>query len=594
MKRILGIILASVSITAFSDGVVYDGEFYADTKGSASSKAPYVHPTNVVNLASKESARLLGLEKSPLDSETLARAWEEFPEIGQSSSATAVKIREMISSPLNSDMFAGANLRRYADFTGLLYAKWFYEGLYGTPIKLTQTQINNGISVNPGSSGYDEDSPIQIGKHAVSAVSTQAVANVTAANTKIRNVGISIGAYATSEGTTDIRNQNIAIGPFAHAVGSSMIAIGPGIRETTENDWTGNNAFASGPGNGTTSRGGSAGIAIGYNTKGWGTQFLSIGSGNSGTGGRATVASNNYAVAVGPAAQALETKAVALGLNSTATAEGAVQIGSGTNSTPNSMQFMGVKIVENGRLVGGNADPKEWNVHQSEITSGKMEVQLRSGSVTTMLPEGTLDGGAEVYLKEPSPGDLRNYELYIPNEPEVRPGLPCSFSLDELPPEIKRVIVNGKWTAHKLPAKITITQPYSRLVIGKIEEFDDGTDWSPIITNANITWDGTKFTSSGGNLLEGTNLHSGVSLKIRYPISGGTLITREVAGPSDLNDQGILDGTFYNYVWPFTYTPISTEMPVATSGSVIPITLIYETKCGTSAAEITVNYDTLP
>lgn len=603
---VVGAIL--VASTAIGASVTYEGklgdgttpfsEYFADTKGSASSKTPWVHPTNVVNLASKESARLLGLEKSPLDSETLNYWFLGFPELGQSSSDTAVTIRTLMSSDWGSDELSGAGLRMYTDMMGLLYAKWFsesmLEGVYGTPIKLTQTQINKGISVNPGSSGYDEDSPIQLGKHAVSAVSTQAVASITTANTKIRNVGISIGAYATGEGTTDIRNQNIAIGPFAHAVGSSMIAIGPGIRETTENDWTGNNAFASGPGNGTNSRGGSAGISIGYHTKGWGTQFLSIGSGNSGTGGRATVASNNYAVAVGPAAQALATKAVALGRNSTATAEGAVQIGEGTNATPNSLQFMGVTIVENGRLVGGNADPKEWNIQQSEIASGNMEVQLRSGSVTTVLPEGSLDNGTELYIKEPTPGDLRNYEVYLPNEPEVRSGLPCGFKLSELPEGIKGVTVGGKWQAHKLPAKVTITQPYSRLVIGKIEEFDDGTDWSPIITDAHIKWDGTKFTADGSKLLEGTNLHSGVSLKIRYPISGGTLVTREVAGSSDLDDQGILNGTFYYYIGSFEYTPISTEKPVATSGSIIPITLIYETKCGTSAAEITVNYDTLP
>ena len=599
------ILVASTAIGApvtyegtLGDGITPFSEYFADTKGSAPSKTPWVHPTNVVNLASKESARLLGLEKTPLDSETLTAWFSGFPELGQSSSDTAVTIRNLMSLDWGSDELSGAGLRMYTDMMGLLYARWFsenmYEGVYGTPIKLTQTQINKGISANPGTSGYDEDSPIQIGKHAVSAVSTQAVAKITAAGTKIRNVGISIGAYATGEGMTDIKNQNITIGPFAHTVGSSMIAIGPGIRETTETDWTGNNAFAGGPGNGTNSRGGSAGISIGYHTKGWGTQFLSIGSGNSGTGGRATIASNNYTVAVGPAAQSLAPKAVTLGLNSTATAAGAVQIGEGTNSTPNSLQFMGVKIVENGRLVGGAADPKEWNIQQSEIASENMEVQLRSGSITTVLPEGSLNNGTELYIKEPAPGDLRNYEVYLPNEPEVCAGLPCGFSLDELPTEIKRVIIDGKWQAHKLPAKLTVTQPYSRLVMGKIEEFDDGTDWSPIITAAHIKWDGTKFTADGSKLLEGTNLHSGVSLKIKYPISGGTLVTREVAGSSSLNKQGILDGTFYYYIMSFEYTPISTEKPVATSGSIIPITLIYETKCGTSAAEFTVNYDTLP
>lgn len=587
MKRVLGIILASVSIVVFSDGVTYNGEYYADTKGSASSKAPYVHPTNVVNLASKEAARLLNLERYPLDRKGLDALFSRVPELKQSDSPTAATIRQLTSN------YWGDNLRRYTDFITLLYAGWFREELYGTPINLTQTQIDNGISANPGSSGYDEDSPIQLGKHAVSAVSTQAVARITAENTKISNVGISIGAYAAGEGATDISNQNIAIGPFAHAVGSSMIAIGPGIRTTTENDWTGKNAFASGPGSGTTNRGGSAGIAIGYNTKGWGTQFLAIGSGDNETGGRATIASNNYAVAVGPAAQALAPKAVALGHNSTATAEGAVQIGEGVNSTTNSLRFMEVPIVENGRLVGGRADPKEVHIQQSEVASGTMEVQLRSGSVSTILPEASLTNTNCLSIKKPVQGDLRNYEIYLPNEPEVRSGLPCAILLSEIPGEIKRVIVDGKWLAHKLPAKVTITQPYSGLVIGKIEEFDDGTDWSPIITDVHIKWNGTSFIADGSKLLEGTNLQSGVSLKIRYPISGGTLVTREVAGSSKFNDQGILGGTYYNFITSFSYTPISTEMPVATSGSAIPITLIYETKCGKSAAEITVNYETL-
>lgn len=580
------------------DGETSFTEYFADTKGSAPSKTPWVHPTNVVNLASKESARLLGLEKSPLDSETLTAWFLGFPELGQSSSDTAVTIRNLISSDWGSDEFSGANLRMYTDIMGLLYARWFsesmLEGVYGTPIKLTQTQIDKGISVNPGASGYDEDSPIQLGKHAVSAVSTQAVAKITAANTKIRNVGISIGAYATGEGATDIKNQNIAIGPFAHAVGSSMIAIGPGIRETTETDWTGNNVFAGGPGNGTTSRGGSAGISIGYHTKGWGTQFLSIGSGNSGTGGRATIASNNFTVAVGPAAQALAPKAVALGRNSTANAEGAVQIGEGENTTPNSLQFMGVKIVENGRLVGGNADPKEWNIQQSEITSGNMEVQLRSGSVTTILPEGSLDNGTELYIKAPTQGDLRNYEVYFPNEPEVRAGLPCGFNLGELPSEIKSVVVGGKWQAHKLPAKVTITQPYSRLVMGKIEEFDDGTDWSPIITAAHIKWDGTKFTADGSKLLEGTNLHSGVSLKMAYRIYGGSIVTNTVYGASNLNDQGILDGTYYYYTTSIEFIPPSGQNPSPTVGSSVPITFIYETKCGKRPGEFTVDLDLAP
>ena len=53
MKQLLGIVLVAVSLAARAAGVTYDGEFYANTKASASSKDPYVHPTNVVNVADK-------------------------------------------------------------------------------------------------------------------------------------------------------------------------------------------------------------------------------------------------------------------------------------------------------------------------------------------------------------------------------------------------------------------------------------------------------------------------------------------------------------------------------------------------------------
>lgn len=523
----VALMIASTAIGApvtyegmLGDGTTPFSEYFTDTKGSASSKTPYVHPTNVINLASKESARLIALQEA--------------------------------------EMYT-----------------YIHRLIYGPAAILTQEQLNKNIGFD--ASGRDENSPIQIGKYASAAIDTNVIAGVTSPNTDIRNLGIAIGAYANAEGLTDTENQNIAIGPNAHAKGSSMIAIGPGINGSGETE--GPNTYATGY----------YGVSIGYNAKGYGRQFLSIGSGR----GKPTIASNDYAVAVGPEAQSLAQKAVAIGHNSTANAEAAVQIGEGVNSTPNSLQFQGVKVVQNGRMVGGEADPKELLITKEQLKTNEILVQLRAGSVSTILPEDRLIDGSTIYLNEPVQGDLRNYEMYIPNEPELCAGLPVGFGV-ALPEGIKLVIVDGKYQAHKLPVKITVRQPYGKLVIGKIEEFDDGTDWSPIITAAHIKWDGTKFTTDGDKLLEGTNLHSGVSLKIRYPIYGSTLITREVAGANDLNDQGILEDTSYSYIERFEYTPIETETPVATSGSIIPITLIYETKCGTSAAEFTVNYDTLP
>jgi len=440
--------------------------------------------------------------------------------------------------------------------------------LEGPTVRLSNTQISKGITFVKD--GYEQNCPVEIGKDAAAGISQTIINSISSSDTIIRNASVAIGGRASATNASNkTTQQSVAIGYCANAAGGQSIAIGGGSKSlNVETDLTGNNAYASG----------ATSVAIGYSTKATGNGSVAIGSGQSGTMDH-TQATGANTVAIGHSAQA--------------TATGSVQLGTGINSTPNSLQFMDVKIVENGRLLGGSADPKSLEISQDTITSGDINVTLRSGSVVTVLPEGTLGPGTELYVDEPPSGELRNYEVYLPNEPEVCAGLPCGFSLDELPAGIKGIIVN-KWQAYKLPAKITVKQPYSKLVIGEITEFDDGTDWSPIITDAHVKWDGTKFTADGSKLLEGTNLHAGVSLKIKYPISGGTTITREVAGATSLNTDGILDGTFYNYTISFDYTPVSGETPVATSGTIIPITLIYETKCGTRAAEFTVNYDTLP
>jgi len=397
---------------------------------------------------------------------------------------------------------------------------------------------------------------------------------------------VSIGQNSSANGSSGTHLQNVAIGRDSDAPGQAAVALGP-------------NSFAYGK----------YGIALGWRANAVGDNSIAIGAaqksgqnyfltntmnGTVNPNSDLALASGANAIAVGFNAKATDESTGAIGYRAKADAAGAFQIGTGTNSTPNSLQFMGVKIVENGRLVGGSADPKEAVISSDVISSGgEIAINLEPGSISTILPEFNCGPSTEIYL-DPPVGGLRNYEIYLPNEPEMCSGMPVGFNFDELPKGIKTVIVNEKWQAHKLPAKVKITQPYSRLVIGELTEMDDGTDWSPIITASHVKWDGTKFTADGSKLLEGTNLHSGVSLKIKYPISGGTIITRDVSVSSDLNDQGILDGTFYSYIVKFEYTPASGETPVATSGTVIPITLIYETKCGKTAAEFTVNYDTLP
>ena len=444
----------------------------------------------------------------------------------------------------------------------------------GPNVELTNVQKSKNIGFD--GSGYDENSPVELGVNASAALNPTVVAGVTTSRTKLRNAGIAIGARAVAEGTSDLKNQSISIGLAAYSSGSSMIAIGPGSKDSTETDWTGNNTFASGPGkNGT--RGGSASTAIGYSAKAWGTQALAIGSGDSGTSKPATIASNDYTTAVGPSAQALAPKSVAIGRSAQSKAEGAVQIGTGTNSTPNSLQFMGVKIVENGRLLGGNADPKELSI--TPTTSTELEFSIDPGSVMTILPSSNCGPGTEIAIS-PTSG-LRNYEIYLPNEPEVREGLPAGFSLDELPAEItQRVVKNHKWQAYKLPAKITLKQPYSKLVIAEIEEMDDGSSWDPGITNCNLRWsfDQQKFITIGKKLLEGTNLHAGVSMKLAYPISGGKVSTNELF---EVNTDGILDGTFYGWTMSAEFVPTGI---ITTSGDNSWFEIIYETSAGTKPA----------
>lgn len=282
---------------------------------------------------------------------------------------------------------------------------------------------------------------------------------------------------------------------------------------------------------------------------------------------------------------------VAFGTNAVAEANGAVQIGAGTNSTPDSLQFQDVVIVKDGKLVGASTAPTELNIPLNDSS-----IKLEPGSITTIFPDYKLYNGTELFVESPNIGDLRNYEIYLPNEPNIRTGLPIRFKLDSLPEDITKVIIDKKWQIHKLPAKVTITQPYSGLVICKIEEIDDDTAWVPVITSAHIKWNGTKFITDGSKLLEGTNLQSGVSLKIKYPISTGNVISNaiyDITGDSGVNDQGILNNTFYEYVGAFEFTPPSNAIPTVTSGSILPITLIYKTKNSVYEVEYTVNYDTL-
>lgn len=225
----------------------------------------------------------------------------------------------------------------------------------------------------------------------------------------------------------------------------------------------------------------------------------------------------------------------------------------------------------------GALGPQEVNLSGEQILDAYDEpIEIETGSTVTILPTTNLNSGSELAVAVKD-NKLRNYEVYIPNEPETVAGLPLNVDF-ELPEGIRSTIVNNIRQAHKLPAKITIKQPYSRFVLAELVEYDDGSDWSPIITKANLLWKDGKIVANGSKLLEGTNLHSGVSLKYAYQISTGATVTNEVV--ASMNDQGIMDGTFYNNTISMDFTPPSGQAPSPTGGTTAPITIIYETKCG--------------
>ena len=382
---------------------------------------------------------------------------------------------------------------------------------------------------------------------------------------------VSIGQNSSANGSSGTHLQNVAIGRDSDAPGQAAVALGP-------------NSFAYGE----------FGIALGWRANAVGNRSIAIGAaqksgqnyflpdtmnGTVNPNSDLALASGDNAIAVGFNAKATDTSTGAIGYKAKADANGAFQIGTGTNSTPNSLQFMGVKIVENGRLLGGNADPKEAVIPAEDITTtgAELSIKLNPGSVYTILPEANCGPGTEISVEAPVDG-LRNYEVYFPNEPEVCAGLPVCVNLDEIPSNIKKVIVNNVWQAHKLPAKVTVKQPYGRLVICEITEFDDGTDWSPIITGSNLYWTNGMFRTEGSRMLIGTNLHSGVSMKLVYPISASANCTNDLM---EVNSDGIFDGTFYNYTMSLEYSPKPGENVHGLDGEGNTwFEIIYETKCG--------------
>lgn len=680
MKQLLGIGLVAASLAAAAAGVTYDGEYYANTKGSASNKDPYVHPTNVVNIADKRivnywetvfkplylpedtaainiynsprwvstvsglfninlgidnttgdstqvpvksaysttigtSAKALGMHSYAYGSQINAikgnttvigygasatSEWSTVIGHGQRPSTNGSTYDKNFSTDaemhnwlrtFSYDVFKGIHfagpdgklytitgIRDSVDSQGYWYDfvetsddwdyipggyDWRYGKSHGRGTFNIVALGNNVGGESPGLSavyinddslkdlicrgtegpvltaaqkkrfitynnnGHIENGVVEIGREASANLKAKDVAaapsGTASSPTKIRNVGIAIGTRAISEGFNGLKNQSIAIGFSAHAKGSSIIAIGPGSRDPNESDLDGNNAYAQG----------SATTAIGYNAKAIGNNALAIGSGESGTGKPATLASNNFTVAVGPSAQAL--------------AVGAAQIGKGVNTTPNSLQFQNVQIVKDGKLVALEPDfmlPKEVDPGENG------EISVKAGNQITLMPETPFDEGSEIEIK---PEGSRNYIVYIPNEPEVREGMPMWLG-NEFPEGLRCIYNNTDNCFLKLPVRVTVTQPYSKLVIVESEYLDDGEDWAPVVTNCNWVYnnndsDPALVLKKGAKYaIEGIKLHAATNITVSYIGEGGVSKTVNVdTGGTDTTNKGMtfLSSTYF-------------------------------------------------
>jgi hypothetical protein len=407
---------------------------------------------------------------------------------------------------------------------------------------LTADQVKNGITYI--SNGYEENGAVQIGKDAVGTISDEAVAAVTTKNTKLRNVGVAIGTRAKATGNSETKNQSIAIGYCARAKGSNAIAIGGGARHLdNETDEDGNNAYA----NGATT------VAIGYSAK------------------------------------ALSTSAVAIGNKARAEATNAIQLGQGTNTEPNTLKFQDVTIVKDGKLKGfddTSLDPKQIDITDSASGEDILEIECRPHVINTVESTKNLQAGSEIGL---NPTGSRNYEVFIPNTEAMRSGLPMGL-MDEIADTSIKVIYRSPKDYIKLPVMITVRQPHAKCVLISAESLDDGHDWTPNVTNLNLTVKditNPHIESTTNNWLQGYNLQGATSVSFTYPTKLSPLTTTNVV--VDVAKSGeIMSHYLYGGVKSSLSVPAT---GMAFNGTKSWFELVYETQHGTVTKRIDVNVE---
>lgn len=169
-----------------------------------------------------------------------------------------------------------------------------------------------------------------------------------------------------------------------------------------------------------------------------------------------------------------------------------------------------------------------------------------------------------------------NFEMIVPNEENLRNHLPIHFGFD-LSDGVTWVH-NGTYdvtqTAHKLPILMRGIKPYngSPLVV-MTQSLDDGTDWTPSITNVNVVYDryAKKFHSNGQPALLGKNLHCITAIKITYVNSLGVDTTLVL---DTLQEDGYTNYGYYDHVAPFVIEGASNVTIGSNNKTSVTITVV--------------------
>ena len=367
--------------------------------------------------------------------------------------------------------------------------------------------------------------------------------NVTTCATRdgstVKDFRVQIGENTRNDGRDGDHAQSVTIGRDSHTHGSASTSVGPNAECGTNgfNVAIGWRTAAIGPG----------AIAIGTGTKSGENYFVDDDQVTHNPNEQSAAAVGAGSIVIGRGTRAEYDDGIAIGRNAKSNAKNAIQLGQGTNNESGTIKFGSTTIVRDGKVVNTDAGKAEPNVITNLVNDS---VSVDAGNTYTLLPDSGLNEGSEIGF---TPTGTRNYTVYIPNEEETREGMPCWLNHD-MPDSIK-VVYKGitKGMAYKFPVKMSVTQPYSKLVIIESEYLDDGWDWTPVITNVNYRYnsnttspklivpDGLKWT------MQGTSMHAATKIRISYTSIYNRLAAIDITGETNTGLDGtvFLQNTFY-------------------------------------------------